>query len=326
MTISDYEYPIEQCDVPSVRHPSLQEYRKFRRRCLEYLRGDSPTSIMNQIHDLAWYTVVFRTLNEARRLETHRAVNGALWDLTTDGYANLMSIGIRRLVDPDKRTDSLPNLIKEIGKRPELLRRENFVCYDGLPFDVEVAREKYYEKLQPEAGQAYWLPTKGPSAWAMSQHLHKAFDALCGYPTRRRRLDTVDGTVLEAVNACLQHPSIAKVCTMANRRVAHAERLGKGAGAVPIATYGELDEALKHVVKAANFLSSYLFFDATFGSIVPVPQFDVLHALDEPWVRTENLSVLHDCWCNISAAMDGWANSEGAEFLPKKREAGSSTD
>lgn len=62
----------------------LAEYRLFRRKCLEYLRGDAPTSVMNQVHGLAWHTAVFRTLNEARRLETERAVNGAMWELIGD--------------------------------------------------------------------------------------------------------------------------------------------------------------------------------------------------------------------------------------------------
>jgi len=67
----------------------LSEYRLFRRKCLEYLRGDTDTSVMNQIYGLSWHTAVYRTLNEARRLEPDRVVNGAMWGLLTAGYANL---------------------------------------------------------------------------------------------------------------------------------------------------------------------------------------------------------------------------------------------
>lgn len=69
MAIPQYDYEVEQCDVPEVRRKSLAEYRVFRQRCLDYMRGERPTSVMNQVHDLAWHTAVFRTLNEARRLE-----------------------------------------------------------------------------------------------------------------------------------------------------------------------------------------------------------------------------------------------------------------
>lgn len=143
MNLREYEYPIEQCDVPAVRRPALTEYRLFRRKCLEYLRGNAPTSVMNQVHSLAWHTAVFRTLNEARRLEPERAVNGAMWELIGHGYASLMTLGIRKLVDRDPRTDSVRNVIAQIEKRPELLRREHFVCYDGLPFDPQSAYARH---------------------------------------------------------------------------------------------------------------------------------------------------------------------------------------
>lgn len=99
MRIPEYDYPVDQCDVPEVRRDALNEYRLFRRKCLEYMRGDSDTSVMNQVHNLTWHTAVLRTLNEARRIEPHREINGAMWELVTAGYASLMTLGIRRLVD-----------------------------------------------------------------------------------------------------------------------------------------------------------------------------------------------------------------------------------
>jgi hypothetical protein len=56
------------------------------------MRGTADTSVMNQVHDHAWHTAVFRTLNEARRIEPDRPVSGALWELTTAGYASLMTL------------------------------------------------------------------------------------------------------------------------------------------------------------------------------------------------------------------------------------------
>jgi hypothetical protein len=142
MAIADYEYTIEQCDVPEARRGALHEFRVFRRKCLEYMRGDSETSVVNQVHELAWDTAAFRTLNEARRIEPDREPNGATWELLTKGYAGIMTQGVRRLIDRDPRTDSVWNVITELEKRPELLTRENFVCHDGLPYDyAEVQAE-----------------------------------------------------------------------------------------------------------------------------------------------------------------------------------------
>lgn len=316
MGIPDYEYTIEQCDVPDVRRNSLVEYRVFRRKCLENIRGDSNTSVMNQVHDLAWHTAVFRTLNEARRLEPTRAVNGAMWELITAGYANLMTLGIRKLVDRDPRTDSVWNVIAQVERRPELLTREKFVCYDGLPYDHENAYRKYVSSLDMSGGSHVgWVSNKGPDAWSMSDMLHKAFDRLCGHPAKRKRSDTIDPAVLARLKDRLAHPAIEKVCAMADKLVAHAERLAKDSDAAPVATYNDIDEALKHIVKVANFLSSHFFYDAAFGSVVATPQFDVLEALDQPWVTTANLPALHKNWQDVSRAMDAWGDDTDEGLL-----------
>jgi hypothetical protein len=197
LNIPEYAYTVEHCDVPQVRRAALNEYRLFRRKVLAYLHGDADTSVMNQVHSLAWHTAVFRTLNEARRIEPMRAVNGALWELLTAGYANLMTLGIRRLVDKNPSTDSVWNVISQIEKRPELQRRENFVCYDGLPYDHAAAYRRYAATLDLSGrGHTSWVTTTGPDAWGTSELLHQSFDALAGYPPKRKRLDKVQPEIL----------------------------------------------------------------------------------------------------------------------------------
>lgn len=105
---------------------------------------------------------------------------------------------------------------------------------------------------------------------------------------------------------------------MADKRVAHAERLAEDTEAVSIETYNDVDEALKHIVKVASLLSSHFFYDAAFGSVVATPQFDVFEALDEPWVTTANLPALHQHWQDLARTMDGWADDADEGLLPLK--------
>lgn len=117
---------------------------------------------MNQVHNLTWHTAVFRTLNEARRLEPSRNVNGAMWELIAAGYANLMALGIRRLVDNHPDTVSVWNVIVQVEKRPELLTREKFICYEGLPFDSASVQEAYVASRDMSSGvHVRWIPTRG---------------------------------------------------------------------------------------------------------------------------------------------------------------------
>jgi hypothetical protein len=314
--IPEYEYTVEQCDVPEVRRAALNEYRIFRRKCLEYMRGTADTSVTNQVHDLTWHTAVFRTLNEARRIEPHRAVNGALWELTTAGYASLMTLGIRKLVDRDPRTESVWNVIAFIERRPELLTREKFICYDGLPYDYEAVRRKDLASLDLSAGgMVRWVPTRGPNAWGTSELMHKAFDRLSGNPKKRKRTDMVQPSILVALKERLAHPTIEKVCALAARRIAHAERISEHSKPVPIATYNDIDNALQQIVRVTNFLSSAFFYDMAFGAVVATPQFDVLEALDQPWITRENVTALRRYWDDLCASMDTWADSADDEFL-----------
>jgi hypothetical protein len=164
------------------------------------------------------------------------------------------------------------------------------------------------------------LPTKGPEAWAMSEIMHKAFDRLSGNPAKRKRSDIIQVSILSALKKRLSHPAIEKVCTMADRRMAHAERISEESEAVPIVTYNDIDTALKQIVCVANFLSSSFFYDVAFGSVVATPQFDVLQHLDEPWVTLQSKPLLHTYWRELCASMDSWANTDDGEFLPAERE------
>lgn len=69
-----YLYTVKQCDVVESARKKVAAYRVFRDSCLDMIRSDSDTSIANQVHDLAWHTAVFRTLNEARRIDEKRDV------------------------------------------------------------------------------------------------------------------------------------------------------------------------------------------------------------------------------------------------------------
>jgi len=321
MRIPEYQYTIEQCSVPLSRRKALEAYRAFRRECLERLQGEADTSVFNQVLDLTWYTAVFRTLNEARRLEPARSVNGAMWELLIAGYANIITLGVRRLVDTHPNADSVWNVVGRIERRPEMLTREFFVCHDGLPFDDVAALEEHLRTYKKEDG-AVWLDTHGPKAFDPSKRRHEAFDALCSYPEKRKALDKVNPDIFTKLKAQLKAPIIEKVCTMVDKTIAHAERLAPGVPSVPIATFNDVDQALGIIARVCQFVSWNLLGEGGFGSIVATPQFDVLKDLDQPWCLPETLPALHEHWQTISQAMDEWTATTESELLPPKKPSG----
>lgn len=88
------------CDVDD--HESLAAYRYKLTEWHDWLEGDDPHSIWNQITGLAWNGAVFRVLNESRRLAKQdggewAATNGLIARFVDQGYVSGMVLGVRRL-------------------------------------------------------------------------------------------------------------------------------------------------------------------------------------------------------------------------------------
>ncbi|MTV38459.1 AbiU2 domain-containing protein [Duganella radicis] len=317
MAVADYEYTVEQCDVSQQNRGRLTAYRTFRRKCLDYIRADSRTSVATQIHNLAWHTAVFKTLNEARRIEPEQKVNAGMWNLISAGYFTMVTLGVRRLVDHHAKTDSIWNVLEHLEKHPELLTRENYVCYDGVPFDHAKAFSAYVAMLEvsDESGDSgTWLPAGGPDAWDTSQLLHKAFDRLAGAHGLKKRTDKIPAELFAKLKDQLRAPAIERVRTLADRSIAHAERISPDSP-VPVTTFDDVEEALRIIVRVTNFLSASVFYDAAFGSVVPTPQYDVLANLDAPWISSALIPDLRDKWREVCNSMNTWADDIDDGFL-----------
>jgi hypothetical protein len=93
---------------------------------------------------------------------------------------------------------------------------------------------------------------------------------------------------------------------MADKTIAHAEQPSQNSDPVPTVTYNVIDEALGQLIRVTNYLSGSFFYDAAIGSAVPTPQFNVLEALDSPWISSEKLPDLHRYWNEVSDSLDKW--------------------
>ncbi|GLO54944.1 hypothetical protein PPUJ20066_09800 [Pseudomonas putida] len=305
-----YLFPITHCDVDDRSRKKVAVYRDFRDACLERIRGESDTSIASQVHDLSWHTAVFKSLNEARRLEENRDVNGPMWHLIVAGYANIMTLGIRKLVDQDPKAGSVWNLIDRIAKRPDLLTRELYVCHDGVPYDFEAVRERLKPQGYMPPGTVRWISPFGPDAWSTSQLMHESFDRLCAHPKQRKRTDQIDMDYFEGLKKSLTSSCIGRVKALASKRMAHAERRSEHADAIPEVTYEDVDEALKIIVSVTNWISTNVFADNAFGSVVATPEFEPMEYLDQPWVTPQNIPALEQHWRELADTMDGWADAD----------------
>lgn len=312
----EYRYAIEECDIAESKRGALQEYRRIRQYCLEHVRGPSTYPVYRQLSKLAWHTAVFQTLNEARRLEPDAAVSGPAWKLLSEGYASLMALGIRRLLDKKKTRISLAWVIDKLERNRHLLTREFYICHDGLPYDYEASRDRYYAGMSPQQRtETCFHPVAGPDGWGISESMHEEFDKLCGNPHCRNRDDQVSEAVIKSMKLLLSHESITLVDKMANKVVAHATIIKPGDEEVVVPTYEDVSTALETLVGLANFVCTGLFFDMHFGTVVPIYSGDPVESLDQPWISPNNLSNLSDFWEELCKSMNGWSSSERMNAL-----------
>ena len=204
----DYHYSIDQCDILDKRKG--EAFRQKRLQWMEWLSGEDPLSISRQVYSMLWDYALFLTVNELRKIaatEPENAVgfNGPVIRLFDAGFATTQATTIRRLIEKPKRDPkwaviSLRRVLKDIEQNLDLITRENYVCYDGLPYDYDSVHQKWLSSLHMTNSGAHGgvLPTQGPEAWPMAERVRKNFDILAQVnPKNRSRENCIKIEVLE---------------------------------------------------------------------------------------------------------------------------------
>ena len=93
---------------------------------------------------------------------------------------------------PDGQLYHYVVFLKTIEDNIGLITRENYVCYDGLPYDYEAVHKKCLTNLQGDGRDVHIgsLPTGGQEAGFTSERAHRSFDRLSKVaPENRKRTD-----------------------------------------------------------------------------------------------------------------------------------------
>ena len=284
------------CDVDDKE--ALAVFRGCRKRWYEWLIGDDEHSISKQLSRIVWDDVIFRTLNEARRLAVEypspkKGFNAALLDLMDRSFVASQVMAIRRLTDPGfpdpkKGVISLVRLLADIEANSHLLTREHYICFDGTPFDEPL--------LETDQLRTF-----------MRDRMHRTFDILsCTSATTRSRQDVVHLPLLQEeakkLNACDDFRKYA------NKFIAHAAAPSKTrqqARKEILITLDKFDDACRSVVRAASFVGTEILFECGLGD-VPTPQYEHLENLDKPMIHPDDLDTLAEFWQTRVNEVEKW--------------------
>ncbi len=320
-----YQHAIEQCHV--LDKERLRLFRDKRETWRFWLRGDDPHSIWKQIWALLWDDVLFRTVNDLRRHALDHpsdtvGFNSAVLRLFDAGFVTTQVTAIRRLTerqprDPAKSVISLRRLVDDIRASRELMTREVYVAYDGLPYDPASVLDAEIEKKLAAGTIApfEWLETSGPSAWRMSEMVHKNFDKFsrCLVPESRSRTDLIAPDWFDWLDSRLN--ACEDIRKFANKFVAHAAEPSSRTGLADTQTGVTLDRlglCHKAIYQVAALVGS-LLWEGSFRA-VPIPQYAHLENLEKGWVKRDDLNVAHEFWHQNLEAIERW---ESESFWPE---------
>ncbi|MFM8799903.1 MAG: hypothetical protein ACKOEE_05010, partial [Tagaea sp.] len=194
-----YTFATSDCDV--VDKERLEQFRQKRREWRFLFEGDAVHNIRRQINGLMWSDAAFRVLNRMRAFGSESqptaSNNRTIAEFIDIGYITTQVLRISRLTDqwhdkPEKNVVSLPRLLYEVRQNAYLITRENFVSFDGLPYDYEaVETPSYTGRTIEQLRQFQRPPTSGRDASHRSRLMHQAFDKLAR-TQQRSRMDNVD--------------------------------------------------------------------------------------------------------------------------------------
>jgi hypothetical protein len=307
----DYAYKLDQCDVPQDRRSELQRFRAKRAEWLSWLETDEHHAIWSTLHSMVWADVAFKTLTGLAIDNEENALNNSLvMEAMLNGHVATQVLGIRRLMDRGRGNISLRRLIIEVGSCFELFTRENYVCFDGDPYDYQTVRDARIRQLLREDGKpgfhAGWVPFSGPEGDGASELAHMQFDRLAGIdPAKRTRQDRLPRRLLKTIEKWLVDSDADDLAEWSHRYLAHGgDRLSRQEIAHLNVTANKITEAIKGLSRATEGMAMLLFAGGRSGALMPTAQFNQFEKLDKPIMRERNRQSGHGRWHSLSTVWD----------------------
>lgn len=279
--------PIEECDVKDKE--SLNQFRDCLLRWNRWLFDAPHNALINQILRMLQHDATFRMINSARELSINSpnekvGFNWLFLQSYDYGYASSQLSTIRKLAC-DKRTDviSLNRLIKDIRENYHLFTRENYVCYNGAPFD-------------PKEGQIYLF----------SELRHKCYDMLCndGSSKIMNRKQNFPVEILEKLTNKLS--SCNNLARVVHKFIAHAGELDtqENDGLYKV-TLDKIFQCHKEICQVFSFISGHLLNIRSSGLM---PEFlgSPSINMDKSFCITEDLDKLDKFWENYKKGVGSW--------------------
>ncbi len=243
-----------------------------------------------------------------------------------DGHVAIQILAIRRLIDR-RNADviSLPRLLKDLRKHFHLFTRENYVCFDGLPYDYEAARQSWFLNNFGSGNGGGWAPNEGPHAAYPSEAAHRQFDDLAGIdPSNRCRSDRLPESLLTVIEKWLDESGAAELAEWSHAYLAHAGGPeSRGRIADRIVTANKITDAIRALARVTEAISAWLLGAAGRShALMPVAQFDPFAKLDKPIMDSDGEVAAYRLWHQLTDERNAYLAGVDTELIEQSRQNG----
>ena len=317
---NDYAYSTAQCDVAPEKRAALQSYRDKRSLWLSWIDPDEHHAIWRVLSAMVWTDVSFRVLTHFAVNDENNSLNNSLLaEAVLDGHVATQVLAIRRLID-SRNSDiiSLRRLVKDLGRSFALLTRENYVCFDGLPYDYEAVQQK---EMMERAGEGFfWGEISGPTAHGTSRRAHEQFDKLMGIdPAKRSREDHLPASLLTTIERWLDDSGADELAKWSHAFLAHAGGPESRRRTTDLmVTTNKITGAIKALARVTEAISAWLLYaGGRTNSLMPVAQFNQFAKLDKPIMQAggEAEADAYELWHRLSDERNRYLDGVGAELI-----------
>ena len=311
-----YRCKIDQCDVPAERRPQLERFRAKRLVWLSWLETDEHHAIWTVLFEMVWKEVGFRALSNLAGDDANALNNPLLAEALLDGHVATQVLAIRRLMDDSgSGVISLRRLLKDVKANKGLFTRENYVCFDGLPYDYRAVRDAQLQKHLKEGVTFFWGAMEGPEADGTSELAHMQFDKLAGVDAEKRsREDRPPARLFDTIEGWLAASGADDLAKWSSTYLAHAGGPERREQIKSLTvTANKIENAIKVLSRAAEAMSAWLLnAGGRSAALMPVAQFDPFEKLDKPVMQVGGEEAANNHWRSLSAewnrCLDGVQN------------------
>lgn len=308
--------PVGQCDV--LNQAGLIEYRKERAKWLGWyeFRKDEPNNIEGQIIRMISLDMGYRILTKPRG-ETPQGVsiaatNGLLGATLDIGYAATQVLAIRRLLDGRSDVASLQRLLSDLKRNRNLITRENYVAWDGKPYDPDGWKSL---PTTPEI-QMWGAHAPGFHGYVISGIRHELFDKLSGISAlKRKRTDLIRVALFDKLNGWLRSVEAEKLILLSHKFYAHAaDSKSLGSLAEAGVLLSDIEKAQKAIVRVERAITDDILFTGVARDVVPMQPLGFLNGLDSPYVTTESIAKMDAHWDELEVERNTWSKGYEADL------------